>query len=123
MRNRSRFQNAADDPTAVDVQIYEEIGRSFFNDNAVLASQFIADLAELPAAIKTIRLHVNSPGGDVFEAVAIANALRAQRTEQGRIVDVAIEGIAASAATIVTAAGAPIRIADNAIVMVHNPLA
>jgi hypothetical protein len=64
---------------------------------------------------------VNSPGGDVFAAVNIANALRDQRLSKGRTVDVSIDGLAASAASIVIMAGDTIRMADNALVMIHNP--
>jgi ATP-dependent protease ClpP protease subunit len=66
-------------------------------------------------------VHLNSPGGNVIEASAIANALKAERTDQGRTVEMRIDGIAASAATIVTSAGNPIRIADNAMMMIHEP--
>lgn len=112
---------APDDGDVADIYVYDEIGRSFWNDEAVTAKQFIDELGELPESVKTLRLHVNSPGGDPFEATAIANTLRAQRTEKKRTVDVSIEGLAASAATIITSAGNPIRIADNALFMIHDP--
>lgn len=106
-----------------DLYVYDEIGQSFWEDDSVSAKQFIADLRAIPEAITTLRVHVNSPGGDVFDAVTIANALRSERDERGRTVEVRIEGLAASAATIVSSAGHPIKIADNALVMVHNPSA
>jgi ATP-dependent protease ClpP protease subunit len=122
MRNWYRFQAQAD-PAVVDVHVFGPIGPSIWDDGAVTAATFVAALEQLAAGVTTIRVHVNSPGGDVFEATTIANALRAQRTEHGRTVDVAIEGLAASAASIITMAGAPIRIADNALVMIHDPMA
>lgn len=103
--------------------IYGEIGESFFDTPTVRAKPFIDELLELADTVKSIIVHVNSGGGNVFEAVAIANALRAQRDENKRRVEVRIEGLAASAASIVSSAGSPIRIADNALVMVHNPSA
>lgn len=115
-----RIVNAADG-AAADLYVYDEIGASFWNDQAVTAKAFIDEIQALPESVKTLRLHVNSPGGDPFEATAIANTLRAQRTEKGRSVEVSIEGLAASAATIITSAGDPIRIADNALMMVHDP--
>jgi ATP-dependent protease ClpP protease subunit len=111
------------DGQAADVYIYDVIGKSFWDDETVTAKKFIDDLAALPESVTTLRVHVNSPGGDVFDAVAIANALRAQSTERKRTIEVSIEGLAASAATIVTSAGDTIRIADNALLMVHNPAA
>jgi ATP-dependent protease ClpP protease subunit len=111
------------DAEIAELLIFDEIGKSFWNDDAITAKQFLTDLQALPETVKTLRVRVNSPGGDPFDATAIANALRAQRTEKGRRVEVSIEGLAASAASIVTSAGDPIRIADNAIVMIHNPFA
>lgn len=71
--------------------------------------------------MKTIRLHVNSPGGDVFAAVNMANALRDQRFSKGRTVDVHVDGLAASAASVVIMAGNTIAMGDNALLMIHNP--
>jgi ATP-dependent Clp protease, protease subunit len=85
------------------------------------AKTFLDELGKLPESVKRLRVHVNSPGGDAFSAVAIANTLRAESREKGRAVEVSIEGLAASAATIITSAGDVIRIADNALLMIHNP--
>ena len=115
-----RFQALADGLTA-DVNIYDEIGPSFCGEPTVSAKSFIDELDALPPGVKTIRVHVNSPGGDVWDALTIANRLKAQREEKGRTVEVLIEGVAASAATIITCAGNPIRVADNALMMIHNP--
>lgn len=127
MRNWYRFdvEAAAKDkaPTAADLYVFDQIGKSFWNDDAVTAAKFVADLKALPESVKTIRVHVNSPGGSVFDATAIANALRAEQTDNGRTVEVRIDGIAASAATIITSAGSPIRMADNAMLMIHDPSA
>lgn len=104
-----------------DLYIYDDIGKSWMGDETVTAKQFVADLAALPASVKAIRVHVNSMGGDVFDALAIANALRAQRTTKGRTVEMTVDGIAASAASVVLMAGSPIKIADNALIMIHDP--
>jgi ATP-dependent protease ClpP protease subunit len=104
-----------------DLLIYDEIGVSYDNDQAVTAKQFIEDLAALPSTVRTLRVRVNSPGGNPFDAVAIANALRDQRVRHSRIVEMHIDGLAASAATVITCAGAPIRMVENALLMVHDP--
>ncbi len=122
MRNWYRIEAKAQQDVA-DVYVFAEIGKSYWDDETVTASKFVTDLNALPDAVKTIRVHVNSPGGSVFEAHAIANALRAQRSVKGRAVEMTIDGIAASAATIITSAGSPIRIADNAMMMIHDPIA
>lgn len=116
-----RIENKAEQPSVADVHIYDQIGKSFWDDTGISAKQFIDDLNALPAAVETINVHVNSPGGNVFEALAITNALRAQATEKKRAVEMSIEGLAGSAASFVIMAGTKIRIADNALVMIHDP--
>jgi HK97 family phage major capsid protein len=119
-----RFDNAAANARVVDINIIDYIGGwgdEMFGDS-VTAKTFVAELSKIPDTVKTIRLHVNSPGGDVFSAVNIANALRDQRVSKSRSVEVIIEGLAASAASIVIMAGSTIRMADNALVMIHNPM-
>lgn len=109
------IQGSAEGADAADVNIYDAIGAWY---DGVSAKQFLADLSALPETVKTINLHVNSPGGDVFDAIAIANGLRAHRAK----VLASIEGLAASAATIVTQGGSDeVLVADNAIVMIHDP--
>jgi ATP-dependent protease ClpP protease subunit len=68
--------------------------------------------------VRRIDVHINSPGGSVFEATAIYNALKDHRAQ----VVVQIDGAALSAATIVAMAGDEILIAGNALMMVHSPL-
>jgi ATP-dependent protease ClpP protease subunit len=118
-----RIENVTTDPSVVDIHIIDFIG-DWVDDYfgfGVTAKAFVDELTKLPASVQTIRVHVNSPGGDVFGAVNIANALRDQRMTKGRAVEMLIEGLAASAASIVIMAGSTIRIADNAMVMIHNP--
>lgn len=66
---------------------------------------------------KSIELHVHSPGGDVFEGYAIYNAIKASAVP----VDVYIDGIAASMASIIMLAGRKVYMAENAFVMIHAP--
>jgi ATP-dependent Clp protease protease subunit len=120
MRTWFRFDNKANDPGVVDLAIYGSIGASYYDDDAVSAAQFIKDLKALPENVKTIRVRVNSPGGSVFDGIAIANALREQQ-RNGRAVETTVEGLAASAASVVIMAGSRITVADNALVMVHHP--
>ena len=87
----------------------------------VTAKGIIDELAALPDSVKTIRVRINSPGGDVMAAVMIANAFRDQRVTKGRTVETIVEGLAASSASVIAMAGSPVRMADNAILMIHNP--
>jgi len=64
----------------------------------------------------TIQVRINSPGGSVFDGMAIYNLLKTS----GRRVEVEIDGLAASAASIVAMAGDDIAIAEGGFVMIHR---
>lgn len=88
--------------------------RSWFGDEAT-PKQFAEDLESLGGCDVTVR--INSGGGDVFAAHAIHNLLRGYKGK----VTVMIDGLAASAATVVAMAGDKIIMPDNALFMIHNP--
>jgi ATP-dependent protease ClpP protease subunit len=90
--------------------IYDEIG--FFG---ISAKQVADELAQVEA--DTIHLRINSPGGDVFDGVAIHNALRQHPAQ----IITHIDGLAASIASVVALAGDEVRMAPNAFFMIHNP--
>src|SRR5690625_1332898 len=97
--------------TSADVYIYDEI--SWFG---IIATDIASQINGLD--VDTINLHINSPGGLVFDGVAILNLFR---NHKARVI-VHIDGLAASIASVIAMAGDEIHIADNAMVMVHNPL-
>lgn len=72
---------------------------------------------ELQKCAGEIIVHVNSGGGDVFEALAIYNALKSYNGN----VTTQIDGIAASAASIISCAGDVVKMANNAMLMIHLP--
>ena len=94
-----------------EISIYDEIGAY-----GVSAKGFLAELGALPDAAP-IDLRLNSPGGSVFDAVAIHNALKRHEGS----VTVWIDGIAASAASYVAMAGDEIVMPENAFLMIHDP--
>lgn len=106
---------AAKQKDSADIYIYDPIGGGLFSEG-VTAKQFVKDLNAL-SNVKNINLHINSPGGSVFEALAIYNALK----EHPANVITNIDGIAASAATFIALAGDTIVMAENAMFMIHNP--
>ncbi len=65
---------AREDSNEVAVYLYDIIGYDWWTDGGVTAKQFARDLAPLNG--KTIHLHINSPGGDVFEGRAMVAALK-----------------------------------------------
>lgn len=92
------------------VTLYDEIGAF-----GAGSKEFLADLGKLSG--QHIHLRINSPGGSVVEGTAIYNALR--RHEGGLTVH--IDALAASMASVVAMSGSPVFMADNALLMIHNP--
>jgi ATP-dependent Clp endopeptidase proteolytic subunit ClpP len=93
-----------------EVSIYDEIGFG-----GVTAKSFLAELKKLSG--QRVHLRINSVGGSVVEGAAIYNALR--RHKGGLVVH--IDALAASMASVIAMAGDETLIADNALVMIHNP--
>ncbi|WP_318205384.1 head maturation protease, ClpP-related [Streptomyces sp. SCL15-4] len=108
-RSWYRITNAAD-PDEAEVMLYDEIGGWFGST----ADELIADLRGITAP--RMRVRVNSPGGSVFEGVAIANALRSHPAQ----VTVQVDGIAASIASVIAMAGDRIEMAPNTMMMIHD---
>lgn len=98
-----------------EIWLYDQVGASFWGDG-VTAKSFQKELTAL-GKVTTINLHINSPGGDVFDGLAIYNQLKQHPAQI--IVDV--DGLAASIASIIAMAGDEIRIAKNAMMMIHDP--
>jgi ATP-dependent Clp endopeptidase proteolytic subunit ClpP len=95
-----------------DVHIYSEIGGF-----GVSAEAFVNELKTINA--KRLNVRINSPGGSVFDGFAIFNALRGYKGEVVTYVD----GLAASAASVIAIAGRELRIAKNGYLMIHNAAA
>jgi len=98
-----------------EILIYDAIGKSFWDDNAVSAQSFVAALADL-GDVENITLRINSPGGDVFDGVAIYNAIKNHKAK----VTAHVDGIAASAASLVAMAADKIVMPQNAFMLVHG---
>lgn len=94
---------------AADVYIYDEIG--YFGTTA---NEFVRDLQGITA--NTINLHLNSPGGDVFDGIAIFNALKSHKAA----VTTYIDGLAASAASFIAMAGDSVVMMPHARMMIHD---
>lgn len=99
-----------------EILLYSPIAgqKSWFGDE-VSPQEFAADLESLGGKDVTVR--INCAGGDVFAANAIHNLLCSYKGK----VTVIIDGLAASAATIVAMAGDKIIMPTNALFMIHNP--
>jgi ATP-dependent protease ClpP protease subunit len=93
-----------------EIWLYDEIGSW-----GIGAKEFIAELNAIKSP--TIDMHINSPGGEVFEGAAIYNAIKRHPAN----VTTYIDGIAASIASVIALAGDKVIMAENALYMMHNP--
>jgi ATP-dependent Clp endopeptidase proteolytic subunit ClpP len=94
-----------------EIVIYDEIGAF-----GVPAKPFLDELKAL-GPVPEITLRINSPGGQVFDGVAIYNALK----RHDAAITVWIDGIAASIASMVAMAGDEVVMPENAMLMLHDP--
>lgn len=102
----------ADDPATIS--IYDVIGEDFWTGGGFTAKRMAGALRSV--GNKPVTVKINSPGGDMFEGIAIYNLLR----EHPAKVSVDVMGWAASAASIVAMAGDEIRMGLGTFMMVHN---
>lgn len=96
--------------SVVEVLLYDEIGSW-----GISAKDFVNELGAIKAS--TITLRVNSPGGDVFDGVAIYNGLKNHKAA----VNVVVDGLAASSAAFITQAGDTVLMAEGSTMMIHEP--
>ena len=110
------IKNEANSDT-VELLIYGQIAdHSWFGDEAT-PKQFADDINACNG--KDILLRINSPGGDIFAAQAMYNVLKAYKGK----VTAHIDGLCASAATVVACGAENVVMPRNALYMIHNPMA
>lgn len=102
-------------PPIAELLIFDVIGRDFWSGEGVTATDVVNFLAEQDEDAE-IHVRINSPGGSAFDGTAIYNAL----ARDPRQVVIHIDGLAASAASLVAMAGDEIRMAENALLMIHG---
>lgn len=106
------IQAAAKDDASISV--FDPIGFDPWSGEGVTAKRIAAVLRNIGGGPVTV--NVNSPGGDMFEGLAIYNLLREYEGE----VTVKVLGVAASAASLIAMAGDRIEIGRSAFLMIHN---
>ena len=109
MKGRGRSFDIQDKSDVVEIAIYDEIGPF-----GISSDEFLAALKQ--ANGRPVKLLINSPGGDVFDGIAMYNDAKAYPGD----VIVSVTGLAASAASILAMAGDTIEIAESAFMMIHN---
>jgi ATP-dependent protease ClpP protease subunit len=101
--------------TENSISIYDPIGFDPWTGEGVTVKRIAGALRSI-GDTKDVIVNINSPGGDMFEGVAIYNLLRQHKGE----VTTRVLGLAASAASVVAMAGDTIEIARSAFLMMHN---
>lgn len=112
---RASVLSAESNGGVVTLRLYDPID-SWGGDWGVSAKEFAVALAAVPRDTTEIRLHINSPGGEVFEAVAILNQLRAHPAKVVAVVD----GLAASAASFLATGADETIMGQNTQLMIHD---
>jgi len=109
-KNNISWYDIKDKAEKAEIWLYEEIGMW-----GKSAKDFIMDFKKITN--KQVDLHINSPGGSVFEGNAIYNALKTS----DKTITAYIDGIAASIASVIALASDEVVMAENAMFMIHNP--
>lgn len=104
---------AATEPAMI--QIFDQIGEDWFGGSGVSAKAFSDALQSVGPG--PLVVEINSPGGNVWDGLAIFNMLRGRNAQ----VTTRVVGIAASIASIIALAGDTVEIADAALFMIHDP--
>ena len=99
---------------SAEIMIYDAIGQGLFG--GLSAKAFVTDLKKLKD-VANITVNMNSPGGEVFDGTAIYNAL----LNHSANVEVHIDGMALSMASVIAMAGNKVVMAENAMMMIHDP--
>ena len=115
MHLKRKFWNWVKDETGSTLYLNGQISdETWFGDE--VTPKIFKD--ELNLCQGNITVWINSPGGDVFAAAQIYNMLMDYKGN----VTVKIDGIAASAASVIAMAGTTVKVSPTSLMMIHNPL-
>jgi ATP-dependent protease ClpP protease subunit len=112
IRNAAGEGDGVTEKVGAEIFIYDEIGGSF----GVAADEFVKDLQDIDEDEITVR--INSPGGSVFDAVAIYNAL----IQHKATITTRVDALAASAASIIAMAGDKVEMMVGSQLMIHDAM-
>ena len=94
------------------LMLYGEIG----GDDGVSPERIVSEMAYLASEYPMIDVHINSMGGEVFAGIAIYNALK----DSPSIVNIYVDGLAASIAGIIALCGKPLHMSRYSRLMLHS---
>ena len=114
-KENNRFWSFSRTDDVAELYIYGSIGDNF-GETSITEKEFLEDLKKIENCSK-IDLHINSQGGSVTTATAINSLL----VKSGKLIDVYIDGLAASMASVLAMLGKSIYMPSNTMMMIHNP--
>lgn len=100
-----------------DIFIYGEISKYAWEEHGEKSAQIFKQELDDLGNVETINLYVNSPGGSVFEGLAIGNQLKRHKARVIAYVD----ALAASIASVIIMSADEIHMYENSMLMIHNP--
>lgn len=116
--NKTPFKIRNESSDTAEIILYAGIGQDWWGDGSMVSAKDFSDqMKALPKSVKTLNVRINSPGGDVFDGVTIYNRLK----QFDGTVNVFIDGLAASIASVIALAGDNIVIGEGALYMIHLP--
>jgi len=96
------------------ITMFDIVGEDFWSGGGITAKKVASQLRAI--GDRAVEVQINSPGGDMFEGIAIYNVLR----EHPQPITVKVMGMAASAASIIAMAGDTIEVGAASFIMIHN---
>jgi ATP-dependent protease ClpP protease subunit len=112
-----RFEaNMAASGDVLELVMLDIVGEDWWTGGGITSKGVQQKLAAYPK-VKTIKVLLNSPGGDAFEGLAVQSLLR----RHGASIEIEVVGLAASAASIIAMAGDTIAMHEGSLMMVHQP--
>ncbi len=116
---KNKFWNMqmSSDGKSGDIFIYGEITKYAWEEYGEKSAKIFQEELTQLGDVETINLYVNSPGGSVFEGIAIHNMLK---RHNARII-AHVDALAASIASVIIMAADEIRMPSNSMLMIHNP--
>jgi len=112
-----KYSIQAKSEASYELLIYGTIGESYMDEESASAKNVIKALSRMPKGAKELTIKINSFGGSVAEALAIINTIDALEIKKVAVID----GIAASAGSLIAMVADEIHMHEASLMMIHAP--
>lgn len=116
---KMRMQLNPEMKNEADLELYDDIGEEYdwwTGKTSGISAESITQFLRENQDVDTINVHINSNGGFVFEGITIHNVLKGS----GKTINVIIDGLAASIASVIAMAGDTVKMYPTSQMMIHN---